>query len=426
MTPDTAESPCFLHTYFARQPIFDTHNRVWGYELLFRGGPKAEKAEFTDLDQATLGVAADSTIAPEDFYGTDKKILVNFGEQSILENVPYALPPGQTVIQVPESALAAPGTVEALGELTRDGYSIALDDFEGENDEALKLADLVIIDVLGKKPLAILPALRKAQQAGVSALAKKVEDTSAFSMTKHLGFPLFQGFFFKRPELVANRKLTSHQASRFNLLRAIEKSDPDFEQLAKDIQTDVSISYRLLTYLNSAAFAFTEPIRSIRQAIVLLGWKQLRNWLRVIVLTDMQPKGKASELFFVAVQRGKFLELIARSQEPPRVEPDSMFLLGLFSLLEAMLDTPMADIVSKLPLDDDLKEALLGHGNSHGRWLDLVRAHEKGRWEDLDALTDELGLNRLVVAVSYYKSVLWANTFFKHGATEADEATEDS
>ncbi|BBD09863.1 EAL and HDOD domain-containing protein [Desulfovibrio ferrophilus] len=426
MNKDTAEAPCFLHTYLARQPIFDTRSKVWGYELLFRGGPNAERADISDLDQATLDVAADSTIAAEDFYGSDKKILLNFGEQNILESVPYALPPGQTVIQIPESALASDETIEALRDLVRNGYSIAVDDFEGKVPVGKDLADLVIIDTLGKSPAELAPILDKAKEAGALMLAKRVEDMETFSMAKELGFPLFQGYFFKRPELVSGKKLTSHQASRFSLLKAIEQKDPDFEALAKDIQTDVSISYRLLTYLNSAAFSFTQPIQSIKQAIVLLGWKQLRSWLRVIVLTDLQPKGKSSELFFIAVQRGKFLELISHSHDQSKADPDSMFLLGLLSLLEAMLEMPMADIVGKLPLAQDLKSALLGEDTDHAKWLELVRAHEKGKWEDLDHLTDKLGLNRLVVAVSYYKSVLWANTFFKHGPAEADQATEES
>lgn len=426
MHTQTAEATCFLHTYFARQPIFDSSSKVWGYELLFRGGPDAERADISDLDQATLGVAAESTVAPEDFYGSDKKILINFGEQNILENVPYALPPGQTVIQVPESALDSEETVSVLKELVRDGYSIAVDDFEGRTPLTDDLADLVIVDTLGRSAAELAPIVEQARQAGALVLAKRVEDMDAFSMTKELGFPLFQGFYFRRPELIAGRKLTSHQASRFNLLKSIEQQDPDFEALAKDIQTDVSISYRLLTYLNSAAFSFTQPIQSIKQAIVLLGWKQLRSWLRVIVLTDLHPKGKSSELFFVAVQRGKFLELIANSHEKSRTEPDSMFLLGLLSLLEAMLEMPMADIVGKLPLAPEFKSALLGEDTEMAKWLELVRAHEKGKWEDLDQLTDTLGLNRLVVAVSYYKSVLWANTFFKHGPAQADQATEES
>lgn len=421
------DTSCFFPTYLARQPIFDSRNRVWGYELLFRGGPDSHKADFADISLATMDVAAGSTIAPEDIFGNDKKILINFGEQSILEDVPYALPPAQTVIQIPETALQSEETVAALRDLVRDGYSIAIDDFEGLDapQDALSATSFAIIDLLGKTPESIAHVISLAQKAGVQLLAKKVEDMDAYAMARHLGFQLFQGFFFKRPELVSGRKLTSHESSRFSLLRIIEKKDPDFDALAKEIQTDVSISYRLLTYLNSAAFSFTQPIKSIKQAIVLLGWKQLKSWLRVVILTDIQPQQKNSELFFIAVQRGKFLELIAQNNERGDIDPDSMFLLGLLSLLEPMLEVPMTEIVDKLPLDTAIKEALLERDCPQGRWLALVHAHEKGLWEDLDTITDSLGLNRLVVAVSYYKSVLWANTFFKHGHDHADTDTED-
>lgn len=419
---ETADS-CFLLTFLARQPIFDSRNKVWGYELLFRGGPEAEAANIADADQATLDVASGSTIAPDDFFGSNKKILINFGQRSILDDVPYALPPAQTVIQVPEEALLDDEIMAALRGLVRDGYCVAVDDFTGREDCAgrLSIADVLIIDVLGTPRETLPELLERAGALGVQPLAKKVEDMETYAQAKQMGFTLFQGYFFKRPELISGRKLTSHQQSRFTLLRAVERQDPDFEELAKEIQNDVAISYRLLFYLNSAAFAFSQPIKSIKQAIVLLGWKQLQNWLRVVILSDVVPSDKHSELFFVAVQRGKFLELISRSHDLPGAPADSMFLLGLFSLLEPMLDMPMRDIVGNLPLSTDLKDALVGNPGYHGKWLDLVRAHEKGHWEQLDVLTDELGLNRLVVAVSYYKSVLWANTFFKHGSGQTDD-----
>jgi EAL and modified HD-GYP domain-containing signal transduction protein len=423
MTDETAPAAsCFLPTFLARQPVFDVHGKVWGYELLFRRGPEADRAVIADCDQATISVAAESTFGPEDFFGGNAKVLINFGQRSILDAVPYALPPGQTVVQVPEEALLDDGVLRALETLGHDGYSVAVDDFAGRADCAARLgtAELFIIDVLAHPPREVAALLERVRAIGATALAKKVETMEAYAQARHLGFTLFQGFFFKRPELVAGRKLTSHQQSRFALLKAVEVKDPDFEVLARDIQTDVSISYRLLFYLNSAAFAFSQPIRSIRQAIVLLGWKQLQSWLRVVILSDVMPAGKPSELFFSAVQRAKFLELIARSHEFAEAQPDSMFLLGLFSLLEPMLDTPMADIVDNLPLDGALKDALLDRPGYHGKWLDLVRAHENGHWEQLDTLTDELALNRLVVAVSYYKSVLWANAFFQHGAAQAE------
>lgn len=424
---NTSDS-CFLLTFLARQPIFDSHNKVWGYELLFRGSPEAEAADISDSDMATLDVASGSTIAPDDFFSGNAKILINFGQRSILEDVPYALPPAETVIQVNEDNLLDDATYEALEGMVQNGYSIALDDFEcrAECNGRARIADVVIIDVLRATPEEAAYRLEKAKELGATALAKKVESMDQYAQVKHMGFKLFQGFFFKRPELVSGRKLSANQNSRLTLLRAIESRDPDFEQLAKEIQSDVAISYRLLFYLNSAAFSFSQPIKSIKQAIVLLGWKQLQSWLRVVILSDMVPSEKHSELFFISVQRGKFLELIARSHEIAEAQPDSMFLLGLFSLLESMLDTPMQEIVNHLPLDQSMKDALAGTPCYHAKWLDLVRAHEKGHWEELDSATDELGLNRLVVAVSYYKSVLWANTFFKHGTSKADASTEDA
>lgn len=426
MTDETAPADrCFLPTFLARQPVFDVRGRLWGHELLFRCGPEADRAVITDADQATVSVTAESTFGPEDFFGGNARILINFDQRSILDDVPYALPPGQTVVQVPEEALLSEGVFRALEGLVQDGYSVAVDGFTGREDCAARLgiAGLLIIDVLAHGPGRVTQLLERARACGATTLAKKVETMEAYAQARHLGFTLFQGFFFKRPELVTGRKLTSHQHSRFALLKAVEVREPDFEALARDIQADVSISYRLLFYLNSAAFAFSQPIRSIRQAIVLLGWKQLQSWLRVVILSDVMPAHKPSELFFTAVQRAKFLELIVLSHEFPEAQPDSMFLLGLFSLLEPMLDMPMTGIVDNLPLDDTLKDALLARPCYHAKWLDLVRAHEKGHWEQLDALTDELALNRLVVAVSYYKSVLWANAFFKHGATQAEAET---
>ena len=423
---DTPADSCFMMTFLARQPIFDSQNKVWGYELLFRGGPEDVAANISDANQATLDVASGSTIAPDDFFGSNKKILINFGQRSILDDVPYALPPAQTVIQVPEEALLDDEIMTALKGLVRDGYCVAVDDFTGRADcaDRLSLADVLIFDLLSTPAEALPELLERAAALGAQPLAKKVEDMESYARAKQLGFTLFQGYFFKRPELVSGRKLTSHQQSRFTLLRAVERQDPDFEALAKEIQNDVAISYRLLFYLNSAAFSFSQPIKSIKQAIVLLGWKQLQNWLRVVILSDVVPSNKHDELFFVAVQRGKFLELIAHSHDLQSAPPDSMFLLGLFSMLEPMLDLPMQEIVGNLPLTTDLKDALVGNPGYHGKWLDLVRAHEKGHWEQLDVLTDELDLNRLVVAVSYYKSVLWANTFFKHGTSDQAEGED--
>ena len=417
MSDILANTPVTLPTILARQPVFDREGTLWGHELLFRRNYEDNSAVFTDANQATLTVAAGMFSAPWKFFHCSRRILLNFGQQSILEKVPYAFPHSQTIIQVNEDITTNVNLLTTLIDLKKDGYTIAIDNFSGRANPKvlLDLIDMVIIDVLDK---AITEVEQQAQQAKQFSkallLAKKVETKSMHNVAKDLGFHLFQGFFFKRPEILAGNTLTSHQASRIELLAAIEQPEPAFKELAQRIQADVSIGYRLLSYLNSPAFGFTQPIRSIKQAIALLGWKQLRNWLRVILITDLDSGDACNELAFLSVQRGKFLEWTALNHVLPDQDPDSLFLLGLFSLLEPMLRLPMQEIILHLPLAREVKDALCRENNLYTPWLDMVTAIETADWDSLDALAEQLGLNRSIITIAYYESIAWANTFFRY------------
>ena len=424
MADSDKDKMCFTPVFVARQPVFDATQRVWGYEFYFREDSEATTAQCDDLDKASMEVTAGAIVSPFSFFDMGRKMLINFDQQSILDSVPYSLPSGQTVVQVPtrivgvEKSPQIQDTMHALMELKEDGYLIALDDFSPgiASPAALELADILIVDVLGKKRDCLGAAVNAARGHTNLIMAKRVEDGKSYSMAKEQGFTLFQGFFFKKPEIVAGRKLTSHEISRLNLLRSIEQEQPDYAKLAEDVQSDVSVSYRLLSYLNSAAFGFPQKINTIKQALVLLGWKQLKNWLRVVILTDLTPGKKSSELSYLAVQRGKFLELTARNHKLPGEEPEKLFLLGLFSLLEVMLDMAMQEIVERLPFEQDLNDALCRKpGSKYLAWLDMVNAFETAEWEVLDRTIQELELNRLLVAMTYYESIPWAKAFFLHG-----------
>jgi c-di-GMP phosphodiesterase len=411
----TGEAPeqYYFPTFLAKQPIFDKQERVWGYELLFRDSAGADFADFTDTDKATLDVAAGAMVSWERILDKTKKVCINFPQKSILDNVPYALPSSQTVVEIAERSLADPEIAQALKSLKLAGYMVAIDGFEGRDTVTafLGLADVIIVDVLGKKWERVEELLRKAQNHCSLVEAKRIEDQEQFSKAKELGFSLFQGYFFKKPEMISGRKLTAHSASRFRLLKLIEEEDPEVSVISQDLQSDVSISYRLLTFLNSAAFGFPQKITSIKQAIVLLGWKQLRNWLRVIILTDLMPEKKTAELAYLAVQRGRFLQLAA--QEVKGWSPDALFLLGLFSLLEPMLDLSMAEVVEHLPLEEDLKKALCREDVRDRIWLDIVDCFEAGDWEALDPLAESLGLPSIKISIRYYESIVWAGEYFQ-------------
>jgi EAL and modified HD-GYP domain-containing signal transduction protein len=304
--------------------------------------------------------------------------------------------------------------VEAIKRLREDGYTIAMDkasagpcprDFVG-------LLDIIAID-MGQEPDVVEAVAAAAKNCPDSPLllAKKVESLRLLDHARQLGCSLFQGFFFQEPTTISNKKISSGELVRLKLFDIIEQPDPDFQALAATIESDVALSYRLLTFLNSAAFSFTQKITSIRQAVVLIGWRQLRGWLRLVLLTDMAPPAKTQELAFLSAQRAKFLELAAQDLHALELA-DTLFLLGLFSLLEPMLDAPMQDIVAHLPLADELQHALCRRQSELTPWLTLVETIEKSRWDDVDAAMERLGLDADKLAEAYQRSIEWANTFF--------------
>jgi len=418
--PEDGDTACaspqdhpYASALVARQPVFDKAKKVQGYELLFRDSPESACACFADQCMATMKVIADAYVCLGPDMGADPKIMVNFSRAGILGQLPYALPPGRTVVEFGECFLPDPTLLSAIHRLKADGYQVCLDGFRetGGCEPLLAIADIIKVDVLDQPPAVVADILELAGKNGPILLAKRVETAGLFDMARAMGFTWFQGFFFKRPELMPGRKLASNQQSRLKLFRLIEREDMDIAKLAELIQSDVSISYRLLALLNSAAFGLPQKVGSIERAIMILGWKPLRNWLRAVIFTDLAPRGKTRELSFTSVLRGRFMELAAEEHHS-RLSPPGLFLLGLFSLLDALLDLPMPEIVASLPIDEELKEALCGEHNIHSDWLTLAACFETADWKLLDAYVETLGLDPALVAKCYHDALTWTNSFF--------------
>lgn len=410
------EEKHYQSVFVARQPIFDVHKRSVGHELLYRDRLDSAGADFSDNTLATLKVVSNAFVISPDRQ-PDLRTFINFSESSILENVPYALPAETTVVEIDEPSNPSRAYLDALSKLKDDGYALALDGFEGRSagTELMDMADYIKIDVLANKPDVVARLAGMVRGKDPAMLAKRVEGDTQFSMAKSLGFKYFQGFFFKKPVVVPGRRLSSNETTRMRLFRMIEREMPDFEELAETIQADVSISYRLLTLLNSAAFSFPQKIRSIKQALVILGGRQLKNWLRLVILTDLMPTSKTSELLVLSTQRGKFFELAATEAAATGLDPGALFLLGLFSLLEAMLDMPMPALMDHLPLDKELKDALCGEDNEAALWLQMAHCFEHADWECLASVIGQLGLDPVKVAAAYHDSMDWTATYFEQG-----------
>ena len=397
---------------FARLPIFDAKKKLWGYELVYLSAD----GERTVRSKTGAGITADlmsgTSLALDQIMDRDKIIMVSFSLKNILDNIPYALPPGRTAVKITDPAVRSDSLIQALAKLKADGYRITVAWMKDHETcrAVFDQADMICLDTSTMVLPDLVDACRKAATYGSMMLADRVDNQAGFDVCSKAGFSLFQGSFFKQPETMSVKKVLSGIVSKFKLMEAIEQKDPDFSKLAATIQADVTISFRLLSYLNSASFGFRRKIDSIKDAITMLGWNNLKNWLRVVLLSEVSESRHASELIFLSAQRGKFLEQVGIDHDFWGFESDSLFLLGMFSLLEALLSQPMTETVKYLPLADKLKGALCMEGNNeYVPLLKLARYFEEAEFDQSDAMVNQLGLDTAKVKQAYRGSIDWAN-----------------
>ncbi|WP_432735388.1 EAL and HDOD domain-containing protein [Maridesulfovibrio sp. FT414] len=417
----TADSELFLDSFFvARQPVFDSGHSIWGYELLFRNSAESTSAAIGNEDTATSQVIADGFGLIQEDLKKGQRLLVNFPRNMLLENAADLLPPDVCVVEILEHVDPEPDVVQALKKLKENGYVLALDDYVGQKgvEPFLELADIVKVECLGagREELADIASYLK--KYNVTLLAEKVEDNEMFGYCKELGFELFQGFFFSRPEIIPGKKISSSNLIRMQLLKSISGDDFDVSDLARVINSDVSISYRLLRFMNSPSFGLPHTVKSIKQVIALIGYKKLAGWLRVIILSDMCSGPAGNELAFLSIKRAKFLELLALENKKGCLPADSMFLMGLLSLLDVLMGRPMEELMSELPIGEELVNALTKK-SSCGFWLDLVEAFERADWNGLGNIIAQNRLSAMAVARIHLASMQWASEILCMNTTDS-------
>lgn len=414
--------PHFEPIFVARQPIFDRRMGVWGYELLFRHSGQAKTAEITDANAATAKVIVDGFSLAFPGFRTGAKALINFPADLLLADIALALPPEVAVIEILETVPPSPEIVAACAKLKIEGFQLALDDFVGQPgyEPLLEMADIVKVDVLNVEVQKLEPLVKRLNRFRSTLLAEKVESKEQLDAVKKIGFELFQGFFFSRPVVVPGRKIATGMAAKLKLLNELSRRDFDLSRVAEIIQSDVSLSYRLILYINSASFALREKVDSIPRALLLMGNKSLMQWLRVVIMADLNPTTRGFELVHLSVLRAKFLQLLSDTGRTP-FPSDSMFLLGFFSLLDALMEQPMEEILEHLPLEEDLLAALTDETNPGQAWIALVEAFEKGRWDRANALMKRLGLSAEKTAVQYSQAMAWTAEVLRSGKEEKSE-----
>lgn len=370
-----------MNIFVARQPIFTKRKTTFGYELLFRQG-------FENTFPGINGDAATSRVLLNTFLTTGidtitgrKPGFINFTRNLLLNGVPLLFPRKKLFIEILESVTPEDPVLDALKQLKSKGYVIALDDFCFKQEKArlVSLADIIKFDIMAT-PLNTIALqveyLRRKKTARL--LAEKVETYQEFEQAKRLGFSLFQGFFFSKPEVIKNKGIPLVKKNILDLIREIEKPDIDFTNIAGIIRNDMSISYKLLRLINSAYFKRPCEINTIHDAVIYLGQEELKKFIRLIAVAEFTA-GKPDELMRTAISRARMCELSASCLNTG-FPADTLFTIGLFSMLDAMLDLSMETLLESLGFSQRLADALLGNNKAINIILNIIRCFEHGEW----------------------------------------------
>lgn len=408
---DQTQDSLYSDIFFARQPIFDRSGSIWGYELLYRKSADCRTAQIDDYDLATACVATAGLVCPETDFKPSKRIFINYTEKLLLNGAPKGLPPGVTVVEVLESVSASPEVIKAIIELKQEGYLIAIDDFRGEANLSLLMeyADIIKIDLLGLE-LDQIAKLIAQVPARVLTLAEKVENPDHVPHLKEMGFDLFQGYYFAHPQTISGKKLSATCVSKIKTLALLEQSNATPEDYTRLIERDPSIAFRLLRLLNSAAFCFSVKIKSIQHAITLLGMVRLKYWLRMVVLSDVGTRNITPELYHMSIVRARFFELLIDADDARgEWEADSLFLFGLLSLLDVMLDAPMDQLLPILSLQEPLAQGLETGQGRFGNYLKLAVAIENADSEAITHQAQRLAIEEHLISNAWREAMLWSN-----------------
>jgi EAL and modified HD-GYP domain-containing signal transduction protein len=370
----------------ARQPILDRHGRLMAYELLYRGG-RLDGRESDTTATARVLVESIGSIGLAEIAGS-AALFVNFGRDLLHDPTVFdLLPPESIVIEILETVEPSSQLCRSIAALRARGFRIALDDYmyRSSLEPLLDLADYVKIDVLASKD-SLEREVERLTLRGLQRLAEKVETRAEFDRCLALGFDLFQGYYFCRPETLDERPLAANQLAVLELVTALQDPTKDAKALAHIINRDVALSYQLLKLANSPLFRRRRPIAAMQDAMVILGLDSVKKWATLLMLSRF-ASGKPSELLRTALVRAYMCSSLAANGVS--AGDHTFFTTGLLSVLDALLDRPMARVLSDLALVPDVTDALLGDAcGPVGRVLRQVQAYEAGDWSQAMASND--------------------------------------
>lgn len=403
---ENQESNATARLFVARQPIFNLDKSIFGYEILFRSGFKNCYDPSVDQDYASGRALSDTymTFGINELTG-DHKAFINFTQKHLEDEVPAIFPKDHMVIEILESVEPTEKLVNAIRNMKKAGHTIALDDFvdDPKFEPLIELADIIKVDFIATPPEGRAALLKRHGGRGIRFLAEKVETNEEFEEAASQGYTLFQGYFFAKPQILQGSDIPGFKLNYIEVVREVNAPEMDFDKVEAIVRRDLSLTYKFLRFMNSPHFGFQSEIKSLKQALRILGIRGIRTWLSLVALTALGDD-KPRELVITALIRALFLEKLG-SEAGMRERSADLFVVGLFSVIDAILDRPMEGIINELPLSSDVKDALTGKDNELRDLFEIMLSYEHGDWQDFSARCNKLGMSENPLPSIYMKVV---------------------
>jgi EAL and modified HD-GYP domain-containing signal transduction protein len=405
---DVTPPPTAQHVFIARQPIFDAADQRVAYELLYRASADATEA---GIGRSAAFMCSDTALHALLSIGLDRltagtTAFVNLTEEHLLGDLYKIFDPAAVVLEILESVEGTPAVMDACARAVGEGYTLALDDYDGREslDALLPFASIVKIDVLDRDLATLAPTVDRLRKMGIAVLAERVETRAALAACKQIGFTLFQGYVYSRPETMDGRAVQVQQVTMFHIMALLNEPNVTDRALEEAFRSHPSLSLALLRIVNAAAFG-GRGVDSIPYAIRLIGREALSRWMLIMLVSTVGARNPvAHEAVVAALVRGRFCESITAHEASG--DPAARFLVGLLSRMDALLGLPMTEVLERLPVKDEIREALIEGTGPHASVLRLAAAYEQAEWALVHAESNAAALEEL--GEMYAEAVMWA------------------
>ncbi len=396
-----------MFAFIARQPILDSGKSVFAYELLFRDG---KNGSYPIHDEKKSKYIAEQfhPLGLDDICG-EKSSFITFSSDTLISRFPTTLNPDRVIVELADPTDNTVALFEACQHIKQMGFKLAIDDpmMVGTQHDIFPLIDIVKVDVSKTRFDTIEKQISRYHDANVKLVAEQVNTQDNFSVCVDLGFDLFQGYFFSQPEARILRELP---ASKMNVVDLMgESANPNFDvkRISEIIERDATLSFLLLKFINNPTINKRHKITSLKHALNYMGEVEIKKFIALLSLTSLGDE-KPLEIIHMSLVRAKFFDLLAE-RRGLKNNPPIAFLVGLFSLLEGLLDQSMTDIVKQLPLSNEVNDALLGKNIEMNNYMTLVRSLESALWLNVIKQAKILNIDQKQLHVLYNQAIVWGN-----------------